>query len=267
MVAASAVAEAAARVRALAAAYQPPDFSDAPGPDAALFLCAIDHSSGYEHSHLVEGAGPFAGSDLLWHLGCAAERRKPGALSAASLLDVDAKHVEEIFRVDEETATRADERARLWRDLANGLLRGYSGSVPRLLGATQGMLGGEDGLIERLAAFQAYSDPIRKKAFLFAKIAARRGWFEPLDPEAWEVCADNVLMRLALRSGLVAPGGADEVRAATREAFKAVALDADIEPPVLDDLLWELGRQDSDLLGTAGGNIREPPRPSGTFFY
>jgi len=216
---------------------------------------------------MVEGAGPFAGSDLLWHLGCAAERRVPGTLRAASLLDVNAQRIEEILRADEETASQADERARLWRDLANGLLRGYSGSASEMLGASQGMLGGEDGLIERLAAFEAYSDPIRKKAFLFAKIAARRGWFEPLDTEAWEVCADNVLMRLALRSGLVGPGTAGEVRSATREAFKAVSVQAGVEPPVLDDLLWELGRADPDLLGTAGGDLQEPPRPPGTFFY
>ena len=70
--------------------------------------------------------------------------------------------------------------------------------------------------VARLAGFEAYSDPLPKKSFLFAKIAERRGWLEVDDPEPWEVCADNVLMRLALRSGLVEPGELDEVRAATR---------------------------------------------------
>ncbi len=64
-----------------------------------------------------------------------------------------------------------------------------------------------------LARYEAYADPLAKKAFLFAKIAERRGWLAVADPESWQVCADNVLMRLALRSGLVEPGGVDEVRA------------------------------------------------------
>ena len=80
-----------------------------------------------------------------------------------------------------------------------------------------------------------------KKAFLFAKIAERRGWLNVLDPGAWEVSADNVLMRLALRSGLVSPGPLGDVRTATRAAFKELAARTKISPPVLDDMLWELG--------------------------
>ena len=258
---------AAAAVRGHLAGYEPPDFADAPGPDAALFLCAIDHSSGYEERHLVEGEGPFSGSELLWHLGCAAERRAPGTLSALSLRDVGADGVEEMFRIEGETTSRAEERARLWRDLAARLIAGYEGEAQRLLGAAEGRLRGAGGLIERLARFEAYADPLEKKSFLFAKVAARRGWFRARDPENWEVCADNVLMRLALRAGLVEPGDAETVRADTRTALKALALEADVPPPVLDDLLWELGRRDPDLLGTAGGDLDAPPRPAGTWFY
>ena len=126
---------------------------------------------------------------------------------------------------------------------------------------------GAGGLVERLARFEAYSDPLEKKSFLFAKIAARRGWIEVRDPENWEVCADNVLMRLALRAGLVEPGDAEAVRAGTRAALKALSREADVPPPVLDDLLWERGRSDPDLLGTAGGDLDAPPRPPGTWFY
>jgi hypothetical protein len=58
------------------------------------------------------------------------------------------------------------------------------------------------------------------------------------------------------------------VRAATRSAFKRVAVATGLEPPLLDDLLWELGKRDPDLLGTAGGHeLREPPRPEGTVWY
>ena len=67
-----------ARVRELAASYGPPGFKEVPGPDAALFLCAIDHRSRYERAHLVDGRGPFSGSALLWQLGLRAERHRPG---------------------------------------------------------------------------------------------------------------------------------------------------------------------------------------------
>jgi hypothetical protein len=262
------VSEVAARVRELADSYRPPDFAATPGPDPALFLCAIDHGTGYRRAYLVGGKGPYGGSDLLWALGCAAERRHPGSLSATGLAGVDERRVEEIFRVGGETAAGAGERARLWRDLATGLRDRYGGSAAALLAAAEARLGGSGGLLARLAEFEAYSDPLQKKSLLFAKIAARRAWFRVEDPESWEVCADNVLMRLALRSGLVHPGPVEQLRAATREAFKRVAVEAGLEPPLLDDLLWERGRRDPDLLGTAGGaDLREPPRPQGTLWY
>jgi hypothetical protein len=148
------------------------------------------------------------------------------------------------------------------------LRESYSGSAEVLLASCEGKLGGGGGLIPRLAEFEAYADPLAKKSFLFAKVAARRGWLTVADPESWEVCADNVLMRLALRSGLVEPGEPEIVRAATRAALKQVAAAAAVEPPLLDDLLWQLGRRDPDLLGSAGGEqLREPPRSQGTLFY
>ena len=259
----------AARVRELSAAYEPPGFEECPGADAALFLCAIDHRTGYERPHRVGGRGPYEGSAILWHAGCRAERRRAGTLSAAALRRAREEEVEELFTVDGETIAGAAARARLWRNLADGLLERYEGSAERLISAAGGRLGGDAGLLERLAAFEAYSDPLQKKSQLFAKIAARRGWLEVSDPGSWEVCADNVLMRLALRAGLVEPGtDPGELRAATRRAFKEVALAAGIEPPLLDDLLWELGRDDPDLLGSDGGEaLLEPPRPAGTLFY
>jgi hypothetical protein len=257
----------AERVRTLAATYEPPDFAHIPGPDAALFLCAIDHRTGYRGSHLVEGAGPFEGSELLWEVGLGAARRRPGLLTAASLADVHAAKVAEVFQVDDETVEDPERRAALWRDLAAGLNRDYEGSAAELLGASGERLGGEGGLLDRLGRFDAYSDPLAKKSFLFAKIAERRGWLRVSDPEAWEVCADNVLMRLALRSGLVEAGDLDAVRTATREAFKVVAMETGISPPVLDDLLWELGRDDPDLLGTEAGALREPERDPDREWY
>jgi hypothetical protein len=36
---------------------------------------------------------------------------------------------------------------------------------------------------------------------------------------------------------------------------------------VLDDLLWELGRDDADLLGSDAGDLSEPPRALDSDWY
>jgi hypothetical protein len=257
----------ARRVRELAGGYDPPTFDHVPDPDSALFLCAIDHRTGYRERHAVAGEGPFAGSALLWAAALEAARRDPGLLTATRLMDASADSVAEVLRVDDETVEDPARRAMLWRDLAAGLERDHGGGADALLAAADGRLGGGAGLLALLARYDAYSDPLQKKSFLFAKICERRGWFEVADPDRWQVCADNVLMRLALRSALIAPGPLSEVRAATRDAFKLVAEAAGVAPPVLDDLLWELGRDDPDLLGTEGGDLREPPRDPESPWY
>jgi hypothetical protein len=203
----------------------------------------------------------------MWELGLRAHRGAGGLLRADRLIDVSGDDVAEWFRADEDTVADPGRRAALWRGLADGLERDYGGSGAALLDASAGKLGGEGGLVERLARYEAYSDPLAKKAFLFAKICERREWFHVADPENWQVSADNVLMRLALRSGLVAVGPLDQVRADTRVALKGLADAAGMTPPVLDDLLWELGRHDPDLIGADAGELREPERDPESHWY
>jgi hypothetical protein len=262
-----AVDRVAERVKELASGYEPPDFAEVPTPDAALFLTAIDHRTGFEEAHEVDGAGPYEGSALLWALGLRAERRAPGALTARSLLGVDPAAIAAVFRIGGESLAEPERRAALWDDLARGLIENYQGEATVLIEATGGRLGGEGGALKHLGGFRAFSDPLQKKSFLLCKIWERRGWLPVADPENWQVSSDNVLMRLALRSGLIEQGEVEEVRAATRDAFKAVADRAGISPPVLDDLLWERGREDPDLIGTEGGDLSEPPRPRDVEFY
>jgi hypothetical protein len=203
----------------------------------------------------------------MWAVALGAAARRPGLLTAAGLEEVSAAQVAELFRIGGETVADPERRAGLWRDLATGLERDHGGAAGTLLAAAGCRLGGGNGLLALLARHRAYADPLRKKSFLFAKICARRRWLAVRDPDRWEVCADNVLMRLALRSGLVAPGSLDQVRAGTVEAFKAVAFRAAIAPPVLDDLLWERGRDDPDLVGAEAGDLREPPRDPDCDWY
>jgi hypothetical protein len=256
-----------ARVKKLAADYEPPTFDEVPNPDAALFLSAIDHQTGYTEPHMVDGDGPYEGSALLWALGLRAERRAPGALTARSLIGVPAEAIAAVFRAGQDNLHDPLRRAKLWDDLSKGMLKSYGGQAEQLIETSGGKLTGQGGALVRLSEFDAFADPLRKKALLVCKIWERRGWLQPSDPENWQVSADNVLMRLALRSGLVPEGDVDEVREATRDAFKQVADKAKISPPVLDDLLWEKGREDPDLIGNEAGDLSEPPRREGIVFY
>jgi hypothetical protein len=238
-----------------------------PDADAALFLCAVDHRTGYRGGHLVGGDGPFAGSALMWVVGLRAHAREGGLLRAERLREVSAQEVGEWFRIGGETVADPDRRAALWRDLAAGMERDYEGTADVLLARSDGRLAGAGGLLARVGAFEAYSDPLAKKSYLLAKICERRGWLEVSDPEHWEVSADNVLMRLALRSGLVEPGPLEAVRPATRDALKRLAVEAGVPVPELDDLLWELGRNDPDLLGADAGDLSEPDRDLASAWY
>jgi hypothetical protein len=262
-----AVKRVAARVKKLVADYDPPTYEQVPNPDAALFLAAIDHQTGYTEPHLVDGEGPYEGSALLWALGLRAERRAPGALTARSLLGVDPAAIAAVFRAEQDTLYDPERRAKLWDDLAKGMLKSYGGQAEQLIEDSGEKLAGPGGVLVRLSEFDAFADPLRKKALLVCKIWDRRGWLTVSDPESWEVSPDNVLMRLALRSGLVEEGEVEEVREATRDAFKQVAEQAGISPPVLDDLLWERGREDPDLIGNEAGDLSEPPRREGVVFY
>ena len=143
------------RVRELWRDYTPPDFAHIPGPDAEIFLCAVDHLTGYDRAHLVDGEGPFQGSELMW----AAALRRSELLNAAALREVQAAMVAELFSVDDETVADPDRRAALWRDLAAGLERDYDGSARRLLDSAGVLLA---DLLDRLAAFEAYADPLAK---------------------------------------------------------------------------------------------------------
>ena len=203
----------------------------------------------------------------MWAVALDVATRQPGLLRAQTLSDVGSDEVAALFRVDGETVADPERRAELWRDLAGVLNDAHEGSAAALLGAAGSHLGGPGGLIARISVADAYSDPLAKKAFLFAKICERRGWLQVTDPESWRVCADSVLMRLALRSGLVEPGSLDEVRAATRDALGRLAIDAGLAPPILDDMLWELGRDDPDLLGAEAGDLREPARDPASAWY
>ena len=160
----------------------------------------------------------------MWAVGLRAARRRPGLLTAATLADVSGADVAATFRIARETVADPGRRAVLWRDLARGLLRDYSGAAAALL-----ELAGGKARRRRWPARPACSRPRPAGEEVTAAGEDLRAprLARVADPEHWQVSADNVLMRLALRSGLVATDDdVERVRAATRDVFARVAAEA-----------------------------------------
>ena len=197
-----------AAVRELAAVYEPPGFAHVPTADAALFLCAIDHKTGYAEAHEVDGRGPFEGSELLWELACFAGARRPGTLSAAAFAQSDGEASRELVPGRRRDRRPAPERA----GAAMAGPGGGLGARPRRLGdscwprAVAGSVARAACSVACAALSRPTPIPCRRRLSCSRRSpSAAAGSRSPI-PEHWEVCADNVLMRLALRSGLVEPG-------------------------------------------------------------
>src|SRR5262249_8644917 len=165
-----------ARVKELAADYEPPTFDEVPHPDAALFLSAIDHQTGYTEPHEVDGEGPYEGSALLWALGLRAERRAPGALTARSLLGVPAEAIAAVFRAGQDNLHDPERRAKLWDDLAKGMLKDYGGQAEALNGASGEKLGGVSGGLFPAGGAAACAPTVRKSCLPVARSAEPPAW-------------------------------------------------------------------------------------------
>jgi hypothetical protein len=255
--------------------YQPISFDDAalfpPSNDPYIaanyffFLTAIDHSA-HQPNRLYEasiGRRTFRGSDLMYYLACRAQAQDRERFTAKRLQTITEEQVAVLFRGPSGQEIKdPGMRAFLLRDAAQKLIEKYNGDCLNLLEQAQSRLEHWDGsgLLQRLSEFQAYEDPLRKKSLLLVKLLRRRKLFKILDQGNLAVPVDNVLVTLALWSGLVSPKNTDvdkslrigrelddvatmRIRLATREAFQRVSRASKVAPDILDDLLWGLGRE------------------------
>jgi len=246
--------------------YYPPANSDAEHV-LRYFLCmvALDHrTSRYQPFEGFIDGEFFHGADLLYRLGMKKFFADPEFFSPKRLSRVTADEVAEWLSVDSGnkriTIWDPDVRTELLRDIGVKLLKFYNGKVCNIVNKAGNRLKGIPGygLIDLLKVFKAYSDPVEKKAYLYAKFISRRGLFTYEDPYNAEVPVDNHLVRVALRLGIVKlpeqllqkilrgdefSWDEDiELRFAVREAYKYIARITNIDPLILDDFLWLFGR-------------------------
>src|SRR5207245_2387910 len=141
------------------------------------------------------------------------------------------------------------------------LMNGFGGSILNLISASRRRLVREDGrgFLQLLKLFEAYKDPLNKKSFLLAKFLERRRFLVVRDPENLHVPLDNILLRLALRTGIVRltrreleqkiQSGVEvakeeelTLRALTIRAYDKICSRLGMNATYLDDILWEFGR-------------------------
>jgi len=224
-----------------------------------FFFSTINHDTrglrGTIRGRLVRG------SEYLLHLLLEMARQDPSALEPARLAELTLLDFLSWFGELGKAVypRRPAERVELLRDAARRLLALYGGRVEALLEACGGRLSGPGGLVKRLRAFRAFSDPLAKKTMVFAILASLEGLWEPLDQEAIRVGVDYHLQRVALRAGMVRVlderlrgklarrlfVSAEEhhaIRAACLKAYERVGELSGLSQLEVDQVFWHLGR-------------------------
>ncbi len=233
-----------------------------------FFITGIDHRTsplGQSFEGFVDGEY-FQGADLLWHLALRKYREDPGFFEPRRMARITAKDIQNWLTVNQPvlvTIRNPSQRAELLRDCGQKLADFYNGSVLTLLDQAENKLlvsssSTRLGLLDHLARFKAYEDPVRKKSFLLLKFLLRRRLWTLDDPENLRIPVDNHLIRIALRTGIVKVSSSfGEVLRARRVitvandvALRQVVADAFVEVArhakqlvlELDDFLWHFGR-------------------------
>lgn len=216
-------------------------------PNYVFFMVSIDHRTGFDVNW------KYRGSDLLFYLARKKQMEVRDFFTAENMIKIDANQIREIFNFQGLVIREPEERAFLLRDCAEKLLEKYEGDVMNLIRSARFH---SDAICEKLKEFKAYSDPLRKKSYLFLKILKRQGF--GIFGKIW-FPVDNVLVKVAINSGIVEPEreilekiikkellGEEEVfklRKETEIALKMLSEESEIEADIIDDILWTYGRR------------------------
>ena len=227
-------------------------------------MVALDHRlsrPGKPYEATVDGKR-YHGADLLYRLGMKKFMDDPEFFLPRRLASLTLKDIISWLCVNDVCPPDPLRRLALLRDLGEKTLKLYDGSFVTIIDEANGFLRGEPGkpgFVDLLRVFDAYGDPIEKKTMLLAKFLERRGLFNIRDVLNKRVPVDNHVSRIALRLELVTPAGRMRekivrgigfewwedvfLRMAIREAWFMVSIEAGIDPFVLDDFLWSMGRK------------------------
>lgn len=179
-------------------------------------------------------------------------------------------------RGDQCTLDRMGERCRFLIDIATILNKKYDGQVANLVSeSNERLIHNGEGIYERLAEFEAYLDPLKKKSTLFVKLLMDAGFLKVSDSDQFVPIMDYHMQRVLLRMGCVEvcdaalrkhllrrkPVRSDKpVRNACISAMKLIAECSGHEIIHMNDFFWPLGRSccKEKLLCVDGECDKEP---------
>jgi hypothetical protein len=171
---------------------------------------------------------------------------------------------------------RVEERAELYLDSAKRLQQGFDGNLSSLVKKSANkLIHAGEGIYELLGDFQAYSDPLRKKAGFFLKLCLDAGLIHIMDPENLIPIMDYHMQRVLLRTGCIVikdsrlaedlrrrrPLQSDqEIRKACTDALKIISDASGHSVLGMNDIFWPLGRSccHEKCLCETGSCEREP---------
>ncbi|MEX2690042.1 MAG: hypothetical protein Q6351_006930 [Candidatus Njordarchaeum guaymaensis] len=231
-----------------------------------IFMVAIDHRTshkGMRFEGFIDGKF-YHGSDLLYRLGMIKYLEDPEFFSPSRMAKINESDIKNWLSLGKNSNIKIWDpkiRTYLLQDVGEKILKLYNGKVMNVISSSRGHLRNLGyGFIEHLKVFSAFQDPVEKKPFLLAKFLSRRGILNIKDPENIHVPVDNHLIRIAIRFGLIDPIASTEklftswgnkeiswtddiiIRLQIRRAYRMVADYSRVNPFILDDLLWSLGR-------------------------
>lgn len=257
----SKVAERLRSVAVKALFPEPPPEEKRPRANFWFYLTAISHQTGPLRG-VIEGR-PLRGWDYLYACAERAYRSDPHFFTAERLWRLSPQDLKGIFsdQGDPSTSTldRIGERLHLLREAAASLLQWYQGDVWVLYERSGGCVGGGTGLLNLLAQFEAYRDPLKKKSYLLLMILSTSKIWVLQDLERLRFPVDNHLIRVALRTGMIRVEeqrlqerlkGEGEITSAEEQALRQAAQQAgDLLLRAsrrtvfeLDTILWHIGR-------------------------
>jgi hypothetical protein len=236
--------------------------------DFYFFTVAIDHRTSSPSGIAFEGTLDgrfFHGADLLYALAIHKFKEDQDFFTAERMAQISPEAVTNwlSLAVDGKRTViyNPQERAELLRDLGQKLLElGYKSSL-ELIKCCAGYLIRPEGtgLLQLLSNFKAYSDPVSKKSFLWAKFLTGRGLLQVQDIDNLAVPVDNHLTRIALRTGIINVKDEEilnrlrleqsfalsedlKIREAVRAAYREILKYETLRFNELDDFFWVLGR-------------------------
>jgi hypothetical protein len=167
----------------------------------------------------------------------------------------------EIYDDDEKgrTLNRINERTFLINDLGRRMSNEGFTHIEDIFNSYQKRIGGEKGFLPHLKKFEAYSDPLSKKAFFFLSLVKNECGWSPIDPQnilspidyhelrghlriGTIIINDNNLLR-KVRNGIPLSVQEDlEIRAKAQLANSQIASLSGFTSSVLHYLLWNVFR-------------------------